>query len=126
MSNNNGDANREAVDLAAKVEWALKQLDQWPDKAFDFHVQLPGPSLCPECYLAGHEPQRDHYILVLCPRATGFLTVYRQKDRLRQRPPEEADGKLYPDTVYAMDATTLFKTVVALIQKLYEHREEGA
>lgn len=114
-----------ARDLKERVEWALKQIEEWPDKEFDIHGLLPGPCLCTECYLDGTDPQGDHWVLVLCPRATGFMTVYRQKDKLRNEPVGESDGKLHPDTKYAMDATAMAQTVMGLIQNIYKKREQA-
>ncbi|MCH7890849.1 MAG: hypothetical protein IH921_05030 [Gemmatimonadetes bacterium] len=123
MSEQSDDAY--ARELREQVDWALKELEKWPDKEYAILDQMPGPCLCPECYLDGTDPQGDHWVIVLCPRATGFMTVYRQKDKLRNKPVGEPDGKLHPDTKYAMDATAMPQTIMGLIDNIYKKREQA-
>ena len=125
----NQQADQELDDLKERIAWGQKELEEWPDAALDMVLQLPGPCLCATCYLAkkhddDDSPQDVHYVLVLCPRATGFLQVYRQKDQLRENPAEEADGRLHPDTKYAIDRSALMETVMTLLLKnLSKYRE---
>ena len=114
-----------AKDLRERVDWAIEEIKKWPDREFAILDQLPGPCLCPECYLDGTDPQGDHYVFVLCPRATGFLVVYRQKDKLQNQPVGESDGKLHPDTKAAMDSTAMAQTVMGLIERIYDARERA-
>ena len=117
--------DQETTDLKAQIEWGRQQLEAWPEKHLEFTTQMPEACLCSTCYLdvVYHEsdtPQPDHYVLVLCPRGNGFLTMYRQADKLEHAPggPREADGKLHPDTKYAIDSSALLQTVTALIESI--------
>lgn len=122
----NGDAEQKA--FMDRVNKMVEEMDSWEHKELDIHGAVPDVAACSACWIDGTKPPPEHVVIVLCPRPTAMMAIYRAKPDLLHSEPGEDDGLLYKDTSALADHTAMVRVVTHVVKVYHEigrHRWEG-